>query len=258
LGAFVALLHEVHDLSKNQKTTESRQHWLDNLMKPPGLDYFQIFDLIGRIVDMHMSSQSRPSPRRQEAILLAAQRRFAQYGHAKVTMDEIAADVGMGKASLYYYFPTKEGLFRAVVEHEQKEFLGRMEPVLRQDSSSAEKLNDYLVRRMDYFRDFVNLSNLNIQAIFQPESIFAELSLALNAHDRRMIEAILQEGVNRGEFLQQDVKGHAELLNHLLQGLRLRLLRSSGRQSAGESYLELQRDLERLVQLVTRALRNQP
>jgi hypothetical protein len=108
---------------------------------------------------------------------------------------------------------------------------------------------------MEYFRDLVNLSNLSAQAVFQPESIFGDLSRALNAHDRRMIEAILQEGVDRGEFVQQDVKEHAELLNHLLQGLRLRLLRLSGMLPAGESYAELRRDIDRLAGLFTRALR---
>ena len=41
-----------------------------------------------------------------EAILNAAQRMFGQYGLTKTTMTDIAKEVGMGKASLYYYFPT--------------------------------------------------------------------------------------------------------------------------------------------------------
>ena len=48
------------------------------------------------------------STEKQAVILDAARKRFAYYGFSKVTMDEIAADIGMGKASLYYYFPTKE------------------------------------------------------------------------------------------------------------------------------------------------------
>jgi len=33
---------------------------------------------------------------------------FRRFGLAKVTMDEIAADLGISKAALYYYFPAKE------------------------------------------------------------------------------------------------------------------------------------------------------
>jgi len=61
----------------------------------------------------------KPSNDKEELILNAAQRRFASYGYSKVTMDEIAEDVGMAKASLYYYFPTKEVIFRSIVLHEQ-------------------------------------------------------------------------------------------------------------------------------------------
>lgn len=50
---------------------------------------------------------------KEQAILKAARERFAQFGFNKSTMDEIASDVELGKASLYYYFPAKEDLFRA-------------------------------------------------------------------------------------------------------------------------------------------------
>jgi TetR/AcrR family transcriptional regulator len=47
---------------------------------------------------------ARIARRRQTKALIleAAQRQFARYGLSKVTMDEIAEEVGMGKASLYY------------------------------------------------------------------------------------------------------------------------------------------------------------
>ena len=55
-------------------------------------------------------------------IIEAARKRFAHYGFTKVTMDEIASDVEMGKASLYYYFPTKEELFNSFLVQEMNEF----------------------------------------------------------------------------------------------------------------------------------------
>lgn len=57
-----------------------------------------------------------------DIILNAAQKRFGHYGLCKTTMNEIAADVGMGKASLYYYFPDKEAVFQAVIKKNRKSF----------------------------------------------------------------------------------------------------------------------------------------
>ncbi len=191
---------------------------------------------------------------RQTAILKAAQRRFAQFGHAKVTMDEIAADVGMGKASLYYYYPTKEDLFRAVIDHEQREFLARMEPILRESTSSAQKLRLYLDRRMQYFRDFVNLSSLSMSVFNHADSVMGELFRILTKHDYRMIESILAEGVQRKEFAGIDVHATAGLVVHLLQGLRLRLLKRLGSHVQEEDYAELKRDQELLSAILVRGL----
>ena len=41
-------------------------------------------------------------------------------------MTEIAGDIGLSKASLYYYFSTKEELFKEVVKQEHKTFLTRV------------------------------------------------------------------------------------------------------------------------------------
>jgi len=51
-------------------------------------------------------------PDKHAIILDAAQKRFARFGVGKVTMEEISADLGMSKAALYYYFKTKEEIFR--------------------------------------------------------------------------------------------------------------------------------------------------
>ena len=46
----------------------------------------------------------------REAILQAARQRFLHYGYKKTTIDEIAADAGVGKGTVYLYFDGKEDL----------------------------------------------------------------------------------------------------------------------------------------------------
>ena len=64
------------------------------------------------------------------AIIEAARKRFAHYGLTKTTMNEIAADIGMSKASLYYYFPDKENLFVAVIGQDFDEFVQTIDAVI--------------------------------------------------------------------------------------------------------------------------------
>jgi AcrR family transcriptional regulator len=52
-----------------------------------------------------------------EAILSTALRMLADGGYARLTMDAVAARAGVGKASLYRRYPTKERLVLAAVRH---------------------------------------------------------------------------------------------------------------------------------------------
>lgn len=52
----------------------------------------------------------------REAILDAAERRFADAGYAGASVREISADVGLkNQASLYHYYPHKQALYEAVL-----------------------------------------------------------------------------------------------------------------------------------------------
>ena len=86
-------------------------------------------------------------------------------------MDEIAADVDMGKASLYYYFPAKEDLFRAVISQEQNQFIGAIEDILTKNISVSKKLVQYVEKRVDFFQDLLNLGTLNVHSYFDTKSI---------------------------------------------------------------------------------------
>ena len=54
-----------------------------------------------------------PRAEREQQALAAARARFAEHGYAAVTMDDVAADVGVTKPLLYTYFGNKDGLFLA-------------------------------------------------------------------------------------------------------------------------------------------------
>ena len=55
-------------------------------------------------------------------------------------MREIADDLKLSKASLYYYFPDKESLYSAVVEKEQDEFIAKIsECITREEEPDKTK-----------------------------------------------------------------------------------------------------------------------
>ncbi len=54
---------------------------------------------------------------REEAIIAAVNRLLAEKGFDAMTVDEVAAEVGIAKASLYKHFPSKEDLAAAAMVH---------------------------------------------------------------------------------------------------------------------------------------------
>lgn len=64
-------------------------------------------------------SSSRQNRRREseKLILKAAEKVFAEAGFGGATMQLIADVAGLPKANLHYYFPTKEALYRQVVQN---------------------------------------------------------------------------------------------------------------------------------------------
>jgi AcrR family transcriptional regulator len=67
-----------------------------------------------QIVD---STDRKPPNKKIEAILKGAMQEFLTHGFAATTMDNITAVAGVSKATVYSYFPDKEALFIALMEH---------------------------------------------------------------------------------------------------------------------------------------------
>ena len=54
----------------------------------------------------------------RDQIVSSARQVFSRFGFKKTTMDEIAQGARKGKSSIYYYFTSKEDIYRAVIEKE--------------------------------------------------------------------------------------------------------------------------------------------
>ncbi|MDQ2990459.1 MAG: TetR/AcrR family transcriptional regulator, partial [Pseudomonadota bacterium] len=73
---------------------------------------------------------------REEAILASVNRLLAEKGYDAMTVDEVAADVGIAKASLYKHFSSKEDLAGAAMIRVLDLALARVE-TLRADAQAA-------------------------------------------------------------------------------------------------------------------------
>src|SRR5258708_20431191 len=107
-----------------------------------------------------MRSPGKQTSKTKIMILDAARRQFAHFGFSKVTMGEIAGEAALAKASLYYYFPTKENLFHAVMVNKHQAFMNCLGSILGQDLSAGDRLRAYLNLRYEYFNKILTMNIL--------------------------------------------------------------------------------------------------
>ena len=194
---------------------------------------------------------------KETLILGAARKRFAYFGYSKVTMDEIAADVGMAKASLYYYYPNKERLFERVVMDEQHQFIHDIEGVITRDIPAGDKLREYVDKRFQLFRELLNLSTLGVQNLLDVKSLFGDLFRKFQIEELKLVRQIMDAGSAAGEFAIPNPHRTAQLFLHILHGLRLRaFLHSSEPPPDDKTYAALRKEMESCVEHFINGIRN--
>lgn len=190
------------------------------------------------------------STEKQHVIVDAARKRFAYYGFSKVTMDEIAADVGMGKASLYYYFPTKESLFEEVVKQEVDQFFGGIETSLAEKIPASEMFRNYAAKRIEHFRKLANLRALGFQQPKETRAPFLGIYKDFQQREVKILQQILQLGKRNGEFAFLDPRQSAEVIMQMLYGPRAWLLKKIDKELDDETYAALEGATKEIVEVI--------
>lgn len=154
-------------------------------------------------------------------IVEVAQKRFGLYGVEKTSMREIADDLKLSKASLYYYFPDKESLYRAVVEKEQVEFILKISERILRIQEPDQLLREYANSRLSYFRTLLNLSRLRLENYSNLKPVFRETIQLFKEKEKEIIIKIFEKGISIGMFYIKDTDQTASLFLNLLKGLRI-------------------------------------
>jgi AcrR family transcriptional regulator len=145
-------------------------------------------------------SRRASARRRAPEIIEAAARVFAERGFHGATTQDIADVLGIRQASLYYYFPSKEGALELVCLQGVAGFFEVAKAIAAGPGSAADKLArlikahlDPLTDRSDFVRVFLN----------ERQHLPADSRRRIGKWSRgleRVFEDVLKEGVRRGEL----------------------------------------------------------
>ncbi len=101
---------------------------------------------------------------RKDQIILAAVKRFARQGMGKTTLDEIAGDIRIGKATIYHYFESKEQLFYESLRYETESFIEAIKAIFNNTGLAVgERLLDYISFKETIDSNYKLIFNLMIK-----------------------------------------------------------------------------------------------
>ena len=137
----------------------------------------------------------------KDLILDAADRLLNQFGYKRMTMDNLAQEIGIAKGTLYLHFPSKEELVLAHIDRIVYRLLAKLQMIAHSDGSASTRLREMLLTRVLFRFDNVqhyreSLSDL-LAAIRSSLLQRREKHFALEA---KVFAHVLEEGRKEGSF----------------------------------------------------------
>lgn len=140
-------------------------------------------------------------------ILVAAEKLFCEYGFEGTSTRQIAAESGANIAMINYYFGSKMGVFKEILEERVMSFKSQLNQIKEENIPAKEKL----IKVIEKYATRI-LSNANFHKM-----MYRELSLSLRpevfdqikgamGQNLIVIEDIIKEGIEAGDFRQVDIR----------------------------------------------------
>jgi len=98
----------------------------------------------------------RPRPLVREDILDAVDDQLERVGYARMTIEEVARNAGVGKGSIYLHFSSKEDLALSSIDRLVRRLLDRLAEIADEPAPAAERLRRMLETRVLFRFDHVN------------------------------------------------------------------------------------------------------
>jgi len=161
---------------------------------------------------MNKTVKNPPRRRRKEArpgeLLAAALELFVERGFAATRLDDVAAQAGVSKGTLYLYFNSKEELFKAVISQGIFPVLDEGDAMLAQGGDSSTLLRAMMLRwwEMVGATALGGIAKLMIAEAGNFPEVAQYYYENVIVRGRNLIRQVLERGIGSGEFRPVEIE----------------------------------------------------
>ena len=141
----------------------------------------------------------------REAILDATDRLLATSGYKKMTIEDLANEVGIGKGSVYLHFASKEDIVLSHIDRIIERLKSSLHNIAESTSDPALKLKEMLVERVIFRFDAVQHYSQSLDDLFA--RIRPQLQKRRQKYfdeEARLLSRVIDEGILAGIFACED------------------------------------------------------
>jgi AcrR family transcriptional regulator len=133
-------------------------------------------------------------PSRRDRLVAAAIELFTRYGVRRTSVEDIAAEAGIAKGSVYLELAGKDALFRAAAEQVASEIVAEARTAAAGDGVIAERIVDVLAAKFWRLYDLVHSRPHARELIDAKDATAADVFRVADDRYREIVEGVLAEG----------------------------------------------------------------
>lgn len=133
---------------------------------------------------------------------------FSEKGYDNASVEEITAIAGVAKGSLYYHFAKKEDIFDTLLEEGIRLLHNNIEIKTKNCTNALEKIKAVILIQVKVTVKYEDFINVIFSQIWGEEEKNKKCKKAVFKYIK-VIEEIIKEGIENGEFYDGDVEALA-------------------------------------------------
>lgn len=145
-----------------------------------------------------------PKEAKKELIFKAAAEVFSSRGYHQATMSEIAAAAGIGKGTIYEYFPSKLQMFQQMLIKGMDTYYASFDAQELKRQSVRERLRIIMEGHIEFCRRHSQITRLFFwETGVQDEEVKAWM-LQMRKEKEEKLQSLLVDGITSGELREHD------------------------------------------------------